>query len=403
MPQHLPKGLLHLFWTLTKYMFNTINIHFKSQQHTAGQLAECLLFYDQVNLVASIVDMAKLIATIGFDELVELSHYGLRIITPDFTLGILPFPDPHNPYEVRVNPFSLQNEDLAHRYLSKSIHTALHVSGSELDSRIAQLRDVTTLYSLDRDITKQIHQEALSPFATRLLYNELESKGAGHLLLNGTLHYQFCGNDESLKLETNINESLVAKEIERLQVKSILDHNRFLLNLATSMVFLHQSAYYDGEMMTATSEERTISLKLNSLKEIVKNGMHDIQLVQQLANPEYHSIAATLDQGRKTFRELIQLLGKAQKFQEWKQSIPDEANFITEYSKAVAIESKWTDNVFVKSGRWLTTSIIGAIPLVGTIAGPAASAIDTFLIDKIMKKWTPNQFLQCDVREFVKQ
>ena len=384
-------------------MFNTINIHFHSQQHTAGQLAECLLFYDQVNLVTSIDDMAKLIATIGFDELVELSHYGLRIITTDFTLGILPFPDLHNPYEVRVNPFSLENEDLTHRYLSKSINTALHVSGSELDSRIAKLREATTLYTLGREITNQIHQEALSPFAAQLLYKELESKGASHLLLDGILQYKFSGNDESLKLETNMSDPLVAKEIERLQVNQILDPNRFLLNLATSMVFLHQSAYFVGEMMTSTSEERTIALKLNSLKGIVNNGMHDFQLIQKLANPEYHSIAATLDQKRRTFRELIQLIEKAQGFKEWKQTIPDEADFINEYSKAVAIESKWTDNVFVKSGRWLITSIIGTIPLVGTIAGPVASAIDTFVIDKIMKKWTPNQFLQSDVKEFVKQ
>lgn len=384
-------------------MFNTINLHFNSQQHTAGQLAECLLFYDQVNLIANIDDMAKLINTIGLDELVELSHYGLRIITTNFTLGILPFPDFHNPNEVRVNPFSLQNEDLTHRYLCKSINTALHISGEELESRISQLRGMTTLYTLESDITKQIHEEAVSSFARRLLYNELETKGAGHLLLDGTLHYKFCGNEESVKLETNMNDPLVAKEIEKLQVKSILDHNRFLLNLATSMVSLHQSAYFDGEMMTATSEERTISLKLNSLQEIINKGQKDIQLVQRLANPEYHSIADTLDQGRKTFCELIQLLEKAQRFKEWKQTIPDESDFITEYSKAAATESKWTDNALVKSGRWLSTSIVGAIPIIGTIAGPLVSAFDTFAMDRMLKKWTPNQFLQTNVREFVKQ
>ena len=383
-------------------MFNTINIHFHSQQHTVGQLAECLLFYDQVNLVTSIDDMAKLITTIGFDELVELSHFGLRIITTDLTLGILPFPDLHNPYEVRVSPLLLENEDLTHRYLSKSINAALHVSGAELESHISKLRELTTLYTLSKEITNQIHQEALSPFAAQLLYKELESKGAGHLLLDGTLQYKFSGNEESLKLETNMSDSFVAKEIERLQVKQILDHNSFLLNLATSMVFLHQSACFDGEMMTSTSEERTIALKLNSLKGFVNNGMHDFQIIQKLANPEYHSIAATIDQKRKTFRDLIQLLEKAQRFKEWKQVIPNEADFLAEYSKAVAIESKWKDKVFVKTGRWLITSTIGTIPLVGTIAGPAASAIDTFVIDKIMKKWTPNQFLQTDVRDFVK-
>lgn len=384
-------------------MFNTINIHFHSQQHTVGQLAECLLFYDQVNLVTSINDMAKLITTIGFDELVDLSHFGLRIITTDFALGILPFPDLHNPYEVRVSPLLLENEDLTHRYLSKSINAALHVSGAELESHILKLRKLTTLYTLSKEITNQIHQEALSPFAAQLLYKELESKGAGHLLLDGTLQYKFSGNEESLKLETNMSDSFVAKEIERLQVKQILDHNRFLLNLATSMVFLHQSACFDGEMMTSTSEERTIALKLNSLKGFVNNGMYDFQLIQKLANPKYHSIAATINLKRKTFRELIQLIEKAQRFKEWKQTIPDEADFIKEYSEAVATESKWLDNVFVKSGRWLITSTIGTIPLAGTIAGPIVSAIDTFVIDKIMKKWTPNQFLQSDVREFVKQ
>jgi hypothetical protein len=46
-----------------------------------------------------------------------------------------------------------------------------------------------------------------------------------------------------------------------------------------------------------------------------------------------------------------------------------------------------------KTIRFLTTTAVGFIPLIGMVAGPVTSGIDTFLIDRVLKESGPHAFL----------
>jgi hypothetical protein len=67
----------------------------------------------------------------------------------------------------------------------------------------------------------------------------------------------------------------------------------------------------------------------------------------------------------------------------------------------------WIDQLPAKPIRWLVFNGIGAAtglaadPLVGTAAGIALNAADTFLLDKLAKGWRPSHFVQGPLSKFI--
>lgn len=67
------------------------------------------------------------------------------------------------------------------------------------------------------------------------------------------------------------------------------------------------------------------------------------------------------------------------------------------------------DKLPAKSVRWslFTGAGIGLDALgaggIGTTAGVALSALDSFVIDKILKGWKPHHFVEGDLKGFIKQ
>ena len=49
------------------------------KQHSIGKLAECLLFYDEVNIIFRPNSFAHLLQNIGINELDDLRAFGLKI------------------------------------------------------------------------------------------------------------------------------------------------------------------------------------------------------------------------------------------------------------------------------------------------------------------------------------
>ena len=60
-------------------MFDSITIHYIPKQHSIGKLAECLLFYDEVNIILRPNSLAHLLQNIGINELDDLRAFGLKI------------------------------------------------------------------------------------------------------------------------------------------------------------------------------------------------------------------------------------------------------------------------------------------------------------------------------------
>ena len=78
--------------------------------------------------------------------------------------------------------------------------------------------------------------------------------------------------------------------------------------------------------------------------------------------------------------------------------MPDTADFILEYQKAMSAQLPWVQRTPIKVLRFLITNVAGFIPVVGNVV----SAFDTFVVDKWKAGgWKPAQFVTGNLKKFM--
>lgn len=116
-----------------------------------------------------------------------------------------------------------------------------------------------------------------------------------------------------------------------------------------------------------------------------------------------HAIREAVNSGTVPFSSVVKLLDSADKFRHWLHEQPPDANLLRAYYQETVKES-WVEKLPAKSTRWsIFTGIgIGLDALgaggFGTVAGTALSAVDAFVLDKIIKGWKPHQFVEMDLK-----
>jgi hypothetical protein len=114
-----------------------------------------------------------------------------------------------------------------------------------------------------------------------------------------------------------------------------------------------------------------------------------------------------INSGERTLPEFLRLVRDAEQFRKWLHSQNPDASLLREY-QAAATAKTWADKLPTKGIRFAIATGLGlagevVMPTgISTMAGIAIGAGDTFLLDKIVKGWRPNQFIENRMRSFVK-
>jgi hypothetical protein len=165
----------------------------------------------------------------------------------------------------------------------------------------------------------------------------------------------------------------------------------------------HQSEF-------AMAPERAVvaSCKFAEVLSAAGRGLEVAEAFQEAAVDAVPSIRDAVNSGNRTFREVIQLLSKAEKFKVWLRKQGATEDLRKAYLPEIA-HLDWADKLPPKSLRWLLISAAGVgvgaalgATVVGTTAGLALSAGDTFLLDRLLKGWKPNQFIEGPLKQFLR-
>jgi hypothetical protein len=118
------------------------------------------------------------------------------------------------------------------------------------------------------------------------------------------------------------------------------------------------------------------------------------------------SIREVINSKERTFAELLNLVKDGTKFRDWLRKQNSDANLLQEYQRAATADT-WADKLPTKGVRFVIATGLGllgeAIAPTGlsTAAGIGIDAGDTFFLDKILKGWRPNQFVETRFRSFL--
>ena len=132
-----------------------------------------------------------------------------------------------------------------------------------------------------------------------------------------------------------------------------------------------------------------------------------MEAFQECVFHDGRAISEAVNANHKNFDDVLKVAAQARKFKDWIADRPEDADLRNEYIRAVQ-ELDWIDRLPAKSLRWVLFAIGGAVlslipPPIGPVASTTLSISDTFLVDKLLKGWKPNQFVAGPLKEFVKK
>lgn len=390
-------------------MFESITINrrdnpFYKQPFSVGHLAECLLFYGKVNIIISPKELELLIKKCDIERLVELiESERLSISISMGTLGSLGAP---NTSRFGYGMFFKKGEDL-----ESATYRAIH-SVYKNSIKSSKNKNLILPYLTTHDYKSEVVDEFLKnkDFTTKTFKQAIQRTYPGYPIPLGSSFEleKTSPQDASEKTVSNvyrIETDFDLKGFENeLMKKSDDDRNfgfpvTYIMAIANAIHDLKISSDFQTEISTNEISSEIIKDIVEFVQIYYNNSESKIIDFKNCVIGNLPSIAETIDSGHKSFDDFLQLLNRSQKFSTFLRGVPFDANIVNEYINEVNAKD-FTDNLFFKVARFVTSVNINftASPVIGL---PLEWGLD-YLLDKL-KMWKPNQFVETDLKPFVKK
>lgn len=377
---------------------------------SAGQLAEALLYYQNVHIVIDHGSFHLLVKQIGIQNL----------------LGLLRRPNVSAVYceeSVATHTESIGAFQI-HSYIAFSI-TGHEKVGGHLETRQQRFEYFLQELGYERKQASRFARTFLERVPIRRLTGDHYLKGgvthAGKADLSdavyvqaaircalsaipggtnelGILKFDVVDTEIGFHIFTNIDFAEINRRRSRLLPPEEPLTVALLLNyMLEARTDIALASFYGGDFATSSITSEIIQVRHSEFMR--RYEIHDQAIGQftEIVLPDSPSLKEVIDAKEKTFDDFLLLLDKADRFKHWLQSVNPDEGLVRTYLKDVSSDA-WIDRLPAKTLRYVMTSAIDkANPVAGFIAGIA----DSFLVDKLLGGWRPNHFVNSRIRKFV--
>ncbi len=381
-----------------------------------GALVEAMLFYGSVHLVADASAIKQLLRVWGPDGLLELVSSGyLNIVYRDNFAAIF----------TGKNGLGREHHDVVVGAITReqggrSVAAAEEVIPKtfiEATGRPGRGRRLARRF-IDRIEVEQI-DTALPQRARADLLDQPFSEAAARSLLR---HYaptypraEFARFKvlpivgDHVVVDTDID--FVAANAEYHQrippSHSSLSPAHFLSHLVNAREVTEYACMLDAELVTDTLHGSILSLRVNQLLNRAKHSRQVVDHFQGFSIDGARAIREAVNSGERGIDDILRLLERARRFRHWLEKLPPDADLASQYHRD-SVADTWADKLPTKLTRWsLFTGVGAGLDALwgggGTVAGIALSVVDTFFLDKLIRGWKPNQFVEGTVAPFVRR
>lgn len=384
-------------------MFESITIT-RSASTPAGQridfvfLLECLLFYKQVHLVVQDAGIPQLVETFGLELLTELVEDGVLIVHYEHDhMAIHTHKASGKEWHAPI-AFSVEGHSV-----TRALHKACRTTGlkgtqvtqacNKLVAKVQTLkRDKDLLDAASLRLSDQKFLEEAVPIALRKHFPSYDKpvrfkaiREAKGFIIETDIPFGFLNAVRKAFQHDEVSPALLLDEICRVEDD---------MNLAASHL---------SEIATDKLGTHLLKLRFSQLaRRLEKSDDVRTQFVE-LAIVESKSLRHALDFDPASMRKIVDAILAAKKFKDWLVAQPPNTDVIREYVRSVTQPSIF-DKLPSKSVRWAIFQGLGLVADatfaggLGTASGMAIGAIDSFLIDRVLNRWKPNQFVDDHLR-----
>ena len=181
-----------------------------------------------------------------------------------------------------------------------------------------------------------------------------------------------------------------------------------LAHFVTSRAISFFAADYMAEAVVAPLDAALIRIKHFDFLRRRDASVAEHDLFKSVAADNFPSIREAINSGDRSMSDFLRLLDKADRFKEWLGDINPDEGLVRSYIKRTT-EDTWAEKLPTKATRFTIATGLGvAIEAVapsglGLAAGITLAAADQFYLDKLIKGWRPNQFIEGPLREFTRE
>lgn len=382
----------------------------------AGQIAEAILYYGEVELLLDHANLGQLLDAIGHDALVRLVQLpSVKATLVSDNLATATTMQGFQSHSFVI--FSLASDNPRRSQLSKE-ERVREVYKRKLgsDFRTRKRADFLSQFlesnSFDRGLAGKdlIESARLAVFdsefmaqTARIVLQDLTPT----IELPERLFVRSHDFNGSFIVETNVDFDYVSGEWSKHWPPEIGPPTvaSILTEVLEAKAGLGLAAQMNADLFHTKTASRIIG---RDLERIARSS--DRFKGQAVEFNEWvlsgNSIASAINNGERTFLEFLEIVEEAENFKKWIVGVGNDKTIAREYFNEVS-KRGWLEKLPSKTLRYLAFGgagiALGAVasPVVGAASSMVLSAIDTFLLDRLVGGWKPNQFVDDKIRPFV--
>lgn len=360
-----------------------------------GLIAEALVFYQDTHVVANHPSLDFLLRAMTPEVFIEMLESGYLNVTYEPGYMAVATTKTGTGHEWHTARYA-QNitRDPLPEWLPKLFREIIGTPGKSERMADRALRKIGiaghSAQLLDEAMTEFTNPDYTEPAADVILRTL-----APTYIHSGPLIFEVSRNGDMLIVHSNIDFLKASSS-----PASLLG---WLLEVKVDLFF---AAKFGAEIASDHMNAKLMQLRLNTALARYGDSQLAIERFQEFVFNDARAIGQAVTSGGRTFRDLIRILERARKFKGWLRDKPLDADLLKQYFEETT-KPTWIDSLPCKSYRWFILSGLGlAIEALGaeglgTAAGLALSAADTFLLDKLLRGWKPNQFVNGPLHELV--
>ncbi len=368
-----------------------------------GLLIEVLVFYQKGHVVADSGTLEFLISSAGPEFLLELVDRD--VLTLSYLENMPACLKSENPARGPRYDFALISTPKLglEQSLPRMVREAVK-NESESARLTRRLFSVIKAERHHTSIPELAREDASNDETVERIVAGLIRFKAPNYELPSPLTFRFEKTAELFSINTNLDFDAINNCIRQdcpQGSEEVITPESLLIHLPDVSSDLHFAAKLKADLLTRPINNLVASSKFGEIFSIMKARNEAIGTFQDLIFEDGRAIRESVNSGARTLKESLALIDASSRFKLWLKEKDPSADLLKEYLRELS-RLEWADKLPVKTLRWLLFAAAGlATAALNPAVGLAIAAADPFLVDKILKGWKPNQFVEGPLRKFL--
>jgi hypothetical protein len=375
-----------------------------------GRLAEALVFYQKVHFLADHETFTALVRTCGSDTLLELCEMGsLQIHYAENTLGVAT----RNASTASERNGLITAKAQGHSFLShatKFFEQYFGRSGKGLNRTLRRFARLVQPYEYQTTLLDRVNTDLIEHDYIKASVRGLLMSLAPEYVQPDSLVFDIARLPEGdFQVQTNLNfdEANHAYHMHVSPARSTLSAAFIIASILGTRGNLEKASETSSDLALGPVSSIMGANKIAKLFLAHDKNQRTLAGFMEMVVSDSRAIAQAVNGRQRTFADVLKLVQEAQKFKKWIRNQQESSDLRIEYCRQVS-RIGWAEKLPPKTVRWLLTNAISlgigakGSPTVAALIGLGISAADAFLLEKLLKGWHPNQFVEGPLKDFIK-